>query len=750
MADEQRTKERLLEELAELRRRLDGLLEAEAESKRTAEALRESEERYRSFVENFRGIAFRGDMEFVPYFFHGAVEAITGYTQEEFLAGVPRWDQIIHPDDLPGYLSQLLGRPDFTTDREYRIVRKDEQVRWVREIIQVVYGEPGELRYVDGVILDITDLKRREEELRRRHEELAHLYALAETLSRSLDTSDVVNGGLEKALEIIGAECGGIYIADQATGRLNLAAHRGVSEKFVAQVVTYDMEHETMQRVSELGRAGKPVLVTDLLSTDKYFIERMEATMVQEGLHAYLMALIQSKGVPTGLLVVATREIRSFTPHDGELLSTITNEIGMAIENSALYEEVRARSTYLETLQRINSTLRSAQPLPTVLDTIVQSATVAFDYAGSLIITPDESRDRLVFAAASGGMLMEAALKLTGLKLEAYSLPLEGSENPMARAFLTGELEAWGGDPPRIVKGVQPSISPMVASAIARAMRGQSAACVPLQAAEKTVGVLTVISHRPVFSDDEVSMLLGLANQAGLAIENAKLYEDAQRELAERKMAQEELSASVETLERTLKGAVSALAATTKYRDPYTAGHQELVTDLACAIAKEMGLPEARIDGLRVAGQLHDLGKIALPAEVLTKPSKLTETETLLIRTHVQAGYEILTTIDFPWPVAEIVLQHHERMDGSGYPQGLAGDDILLEARILAVADVVEAMARHRPYRPALGIDKALEEISLNKGVLFDPTAVDACLKLITEGLFDLGQPPALVSQPQS
>jgi putative nucleotidyltransferase with HDIG domain len=199
-----------------------------------------------------------------------------------------------------------------------------------------------------------------------------------------------------------------------------------------------------------------------------------------------------------------------------------------------------------------------------------------------------------------------------------------------------------------------------------------------------------------------------------------------------------------------LDGAVSALAATTKYRDPYTAGHQILVTQLACAMANEMALPEDRIDGLRVAGQLHDLGKIALPAEVLTKPSKLTETETLLVRTHVQAGYEILKTIDFPWPVAEIVLQHHERMDGSGYPQGLAGDAILLEARILAVADVVEAMARHRPYRAALGVEKALEEISLNKGVLFDSAAVDACLRLITEGRFDLGQPQVLAGYPES
>jgi putative nucleotidyltransferase with HDIG domain len=256
------------------------------------------------------------------------------------------------------------------------------------------------------------------------------------------------------------------------------------------------------------------------------------------------------------------------------------------------------------------------------------------------------------------------------------------------------------------------------------------------------------MSPRLGFSEDEVAMLLGLANQAGLAIENAKLYEAAQRELAERTVAQQELSASVETLERTLRGAVSALAATTEYRDPYTAGHQKRVTALACAIAGEMGLSQSQTEGLRVAGHLHDIGTIAVPAQILTKPSLLTEVESMLMRTHVQTGYDILKTIDFPWPVAQIVLQHHERMDGSGYPQGLVGEAILLEARILAVADVVEAMASHRPYRAALGIDKALEEICLNKGTLYDSAAVDACLTLITERRFELGQPPPLyVSQ---
>lgn len=201
----------------------------------------------------------------------------------------------------------------------------------------------------------------------------------------------------------------------------------------------------------------------------------------------------------------------------------------------------------------------------------------------------------------------------------------------------------------------------------------------------------------------------------------------------ERERAEEELQQGLEKVRRTLEGTVQALAATTERRDPYTAGHQQRVTRLACAIAQEMGLPEEEIEGIRVTGTLHDIGKISVPAEILNKPGRLTEMEMTLIKTHPQVGHEILKTVEFPWPVAQIVLQHHERMDGSEYPSGLSGEEILPEARILAVADVVEAMSSHRPYRPALGKDKALEEISRNRGVLYDSNVVDACLKVFTE-----------------
>jgi PAS domain S-box-containing protein len=202
------------------------------------------------------------------------------------------------------------------------------------------------------------------------------------------------------------------------------------------------------------------------------------------------------------------------------------------------------------------------------------------------------------------------------------------------------------------------------------------------------------------------------------------------QDITERRLAENELKESFKKLRKALGGIIQVTSTMVEARDPYTAGHQRRVTDLARTIATEMGLEKDQIEGIRTAGVIHDIGKIVVPAEILSKPSRLTMAEFEIIKAHPQVAHEILKEIDFPWPIAQIVLQHHERMDGSGYPLGISGPEILMEARVLAVADVVEAMATHRPYRPALGIGKALDEISKGSGKLYDPEVVNACLKL--------------------
>ncbi len=209
------------------------------------------------------------------------------------------------------------------------------------------------------------------------------------------------------------------------------------------------------------------------------------------------------------------------------------------------------------------------------------------------------------------------------------------------------------------------------------------------------------------------------------------------RDITERKQAELQIEQGIEKLRTALNATIKALSFTVEQRDPYTAGHQRRVSQLACAIADEMGLPGDQIEGLKMAGIVHDIGKIHIPTEILSRPGKLTKDEFNIVRSHAQVGYEILEGIEVPWPVADIVHHHHEHMDGSGYPMGLSNGDILMEARILCVSDVVEAMASHRPYRPALGMDTALGEISRSKGVHYDSAVVDACLMVIREKGFE-------------
>ncbi|MDD4957093.1 MAG: PAS domain S-box protein [Candidatus Omnitrophica bacterium] len=213
-------------------------------------------------------------------------------------------------------------------------------------------------------------------------------------------------------------------------------------------------------------------------------------------------------------------------------------------------------------------------------------------------------------------------------------------------------------------------------------------------------------------------------------------YQGFIRDISDLIKAENGRKQTLEKLRCTIEGTIKAMAMTSEMRDAYTAGHQQRVDKLACAIAEEMALPENDVDAVKMAALIHDIGKIHIPAEILSKPGRVSSIEFNIIKSHAQVGYDILKTVDFPWPIAQIVLQHHERLDGSGYPSGLTAKDIILGAKIIAVADVVEAMSSHRPYRPALGIDVALDEINMNRGVLYASEVVDACVKVFRERNF--------------
>ena len=251
-------------------------------------------------------------------------------------------------------------------------------------------------------------------------------------------------------------------------------------------------------------------------------------------------------------------------------------------------------------------------------------------------------------------------------------------------------------------------------------------------------GCLLVYSRVPnAFGNFEVKLFESLAHEIGFGLRSIERQHKLDDQIQEKQKTQERLADS-------LRATIEAMARTMEWRDPYTAGHQKRVATIATAIAKKMGLSDEAIQALYMAAMVHDIGKVAVPSEILTKPTRLTDLEMKMVQGHVESGYQILKDIPFPWPIADMVRQHHERLDGSGYPRGLTGDEICLEARILSVADTIEAMATHRPYRPARGLAAAMDEIRAEAGIKLDSKVVDAAFEL----LGDSGALQTLIESP--
>jgi putative nucleotidyltransferase with HDIG domain len=266
----------------------------------------------------------------------------------------------------------------------------------------------------------------------------------------------------------------------------------------------------------------------------------------------------------------------------------------------------------------------------------------------------------------------------------------------------------------------------------------------PLRLGGPPFGIVSIHSYNPqkIYTEKELGMLSSLTPQIASTLDRARIHEKLRRyqlELESKVAARtSDLVEANKSLTKTINLTVEVLSSASEIRDPYTAGHQKRVTKIALKIAQRMNLSDDVMESIRVAGTLHDFGKISVPIEILTKPGKLNELETDFIHTHAQTGYDILRIIPFKGPIADIVHQHHEKLDGSGYPRGIKGDAILLESRIITVADIVEAISSHRPYRASLGMPAAIEEITAHRGTFYDPDVVDACLKIITDPDEDL------------
>ncbi|HJU84236.1 MAG TPA: HD domain-containing phosphohydrolase [Holophagaceae bacterium] len=367
--------------------------------------------------------------------------------------------------------------------------------------------------------------------------------------------------------------------------------------------------------------------------------------------------------------------------------------------------------------------LGRAQAPNEVMQSVCEAITRDSPYVLAWIGLAEDAPGRPVSIAAWAG---PASDYLEGLEIS-WDQDQPSGRGPTGTSIRTGA--------PQIMQDSEtsPEFTPWVEKARKAGIR--SSASVQIRIHGHRLGALMVYATRPhAFEAEAVEVFQNLANEVARALRDL----DHERELGSERHARERAQAG---LAQALIATIQALAATVEKRDPYTAGHQERVSKIACAIGGELGWGEDRLQGLQLAGLVHDIGKVAIPIEILTKPARLTPIERAMVNEHPENGYAILKDIPFPWPVADIVRQHHERLDGTGYPLGLAGDAILLEARVLAVADILESMASFRPYRAALGLEVALKEIEQLSGPWLDPAVVAACTTLFREKQFPLPVP---------
>jgi PAS domain S-box-containing protein/putative nucleotidyltransferase with HDIG domain len=391
-------------------------------------------------------------------------------------------------------------------------------------------------------------------------------------------------------------------------------------------------------------------------------------------------------------------------------ISSITRDIS---ERKAAERALQRSNRFLRTLSRCNETLVHATDEIGLHEDMCRVVVEAGGFPMAWVGYVEHDADRTIRPVAQFGERAAEYVAALGLTWA----DSDRGQGPTGRAVRSGRIQ--------VAEDIatDAGYAPWRARALEFGYR--SSVALPLKADQGVIAILNIYAGEVgVFGEDELGLLAELA--ADLAFGIATVRTRAEQQESARKLG------------KALEDTIQAIATTIEARDPYTAGHQQRVSRLAAAIAREMGLDEARVAGVERGGAIHDIGKVYVPSEILNRPGRLNDIEFSLIKTHSQIGYDIVKDIDFPWPIGAMILQHHERLDGSGYPNGLKGDAILLEAKILAVADVVEAMMNHRPYRAALGLDAAIKEIGRNSGRLFDPAAVTACTRLLSKGEFSV------------
>lgn len=739
MKEQEKTQQVPVQELAALKQRIGELEEAESEWKREKEDFQKSETRFQSYFNlPFYGVAITSpEQRWIRV--NDRLCSIMGYSRDEIIRMT--WTEMTHPEDLAADLEQfgrvLSGQIDHY-NMEKRFIQKGGKVIWTHLSVGCVRKSDGGVDHIVALVEDITSIKRAEEALRENEEKYRILFENANEAIFVVQNAKLVfiNPVTPTMIGYSAAE----LISRPFMEFIHSEDREMVYEMHVRRMKGEELSHTYSFRVIhkdgnvlwvELNAVlikweGKPATLNFLSNITER--RRMEAALREnEKKYRFItekmtdIVWIQDINLRTVYVSPSVEALLGFTPEE-RMLQDVTEQLTPASMSLAL--DMMTREFALEQQGQVDPERTLTFELEYYhkdgstrwLENIISGIR---DDRGVLTGLHGVSRDITDRRRAQEALIQSEEKFRKAFYTSPDALSITRLEDGIYISINPGFTRILGYTEEDIVG--KTSIELNIWNNIADRKR--------LLEELRRDGM--VANLEAVFRMKGGGVRYGLMSASVIDLNGAPHIISITRDITDRKE-------SIEKLRKTLEATVQAMAVTVESRDPYTAGHQRRVADLARAVAAEMNLSPDLIDGIMTAAIVHDLGKICVPAEILSKPTELTNLEFELIKTHPQAGYDILKDIEFPWPIARMILEHHERMDGSGYPKHLKGEEILMEARILAVSDVVESMGSHRPYRPTLGMDAALEEIERNRGTFYDPDVVDACLRIFRDKGYQL------------
>jgi len=657
------------------------------EKREAEEALRESEEKYRTVLDDIEEGYFEVDIAGNFTFFNDSLCRIIGYSRDEMMGMNNR--QYMDKENAKKVFqafNRVYTTGNATKGFDWEIIRRDGTRRFIEASVSLTRNAEGEPSGFRGTVRDITERKRAEEAVQHHLERVTALRAIDRAISSTLDLPEVLIVILEQLERIVPHHSAALYLLTDDIAKVTAAS--GVPDLERVTEVSFPVKDDALAQ--QLLEEKQPIILADAQAD-----ERFQARGGTEYVRSWIGAPLIAREEVIGFLTIDHREPGVYDEESGETALAFASQVAIAIENARLYQAERKRATQLALINKVSKDATSTLEADKMMQKVARSIQKSFNYYNVALYSVDEEHRELVMQGIAGGFEHTASV--------GYRQPLdEGIIGFVARTGRTWLANDVSQDP-YFIKGFPEEVLT------------KSELCIPVRMGDRVIGVIDLQSiYLDAFDKTDVTTLETLSDQIAMAIENARAYERLKTQ-------------NLET--------ISALAAAVEAKDPYTSGHSEKVTQFATTIAEKMGLSDDQVENLRVAGLLHDIGKIGIPDSVLNKPARLTSAERVMINSHSVVSAEIVGKIEALAHLVPIIRHHHEWHDGNGYPDGLKGEEIPLLARILAVADGFEAMTSQRPYRWARSEEEALAELQKGAGTQWDPKVVEVFVKMYEGGI---------------